>query len=202
MKTPLQLHEESLDPTINKINLYNDWAATYDNYVDSLEYKGPQNIVKKLNDLIKNQEKYFQILDFGCGTGKIGEELKKQLSNSYNLEGIDISPNMLKNAENKNVYNKLTCLDLTKENYNNKYDIILSSGVFLEGHVNISNINKLHKLLNKDGLILFTIRASFKENNSNDFLKYVENNKNFIHYKITNIEYLKDVKCKLVIMKL
>jgi len=201
MKTPLQLHEESLDPNINNVTIYNDWSTTYDNYVDSLEYKGPQNIVKNLNDLIKNQEKYLKILDFGCGTGKIGEELKKQLSNSYNLEGIDISPNMLKNAENKNVYNNLTCLDLTKESYNNKYDIILSSGVFLEGHVNINNINNLYKLLNKNGILLFTIRETFKDNNSEDFYKYVENNNNFTSYSVIDIEYLKDVKCKLVVMR-
>jgi predicted TPR repeat methyltransferase len=201
MKNATELHNESLSPKSNNIQIYNEWAKTYDNYVDSLDYMGPKNIVKSLHELIKNQKKYVQILDFGCGTGKIGEELKKQISNYYNLEGIDISQNMLKFAEKKNVYNKLTCLDLTKESYNNKYDIILSSGVFLEGHVNISNINKLYKLLNKNGLLLFTIRETFKDNNSEDFYKYVENNKNFISYSIIDIEYLKNVKCKLVIIK-
>ena len=202
MKTPLQLHEESLNPNINNINVYNNWANTYDNYVDSLEYNGPKNIVSNLNNLIKNQKKYFQILDFGCGTGKIGEELKKQIKTKYYLEGIDISTNMLENAENKNVYDKLTCLDLTKKSYNNKYDYILSSGVFLEGHVEISMVNKLQKMLNNNGVLLFTIRESFKDNNSEDFYKYVENNKKFMSYSITNIEYLKDVKCNLVCLKL
>ena len=202
MKTPLQLHEESLNPNINNINVYNNWANTYDNYVDSLEYNGPKNIVSNLNNLIKNQKKYFQILDFGCGTGKIGEELKKQIKTKYYLEGIDISTNMLENAENKNIYDKLTCLDLTKESYNNKYDYILSSGVFLEGHVEISMVNKLQKMLNNNGVLLFTIRESFKDNNSEDFYKYVENNKKFMSYSIANIEYLNDVKCNLVCLKL
>ena len=202
MKTPLQLHEESLNPNINNNNVYNNWANTYDNYVDSLEYNGPKNIVSNLNNLIKNQKKYFQILDFGCGTGKIGEELKKQIKTKYYLEGIDISTNMLENAENKNVYDKLTCLDLTKKSYNNKYDYILSSGVFLEGHVEISMVNKLQKMLNNNGVLLFTIRESFKDNNSEDFYKYVENNKKFMSYSIANIEYLNDVKCNLVCLKL
>ena len=201
MKTSLQLHEESLDPNTNNVNIYNDWANTYDNYVDSLEYNGPKNIVSNLTKLIEKIKK-LRILDFGCGTGKIGEELKKQINNEYYLEGIDISTNMLENAENKNVYNKLTCLDLTKESYDEKYDIILSSGVFLEGHVKINYINKLYKLLNKNGMILFTIRETFKDSNREDFYKYVENNNNFTSYSVIDIEYLKDIKCKLVIMKL
>jgi predicted TPR repeat methyltransferase len=201
MKTPDQLHEESLDPNSNNVNVYNDWAKTYDNYVDSLDYMGPKNIVKNLIKLLENNDKILQILDFGCGTGKVGEELKTQLNNSYYLEGIDISQNMLKNAGKKNVYNDLTCIDLTKENYNKKFDIILSSGVFLEGHVNINNISRLQKLLNKNGILLFTIRETFKDSNSDDFYNYVLSNKNFISYSIIDIEYLKNIKCKLVIMR-
>lgn len=202
MKTPYQLHIESLDPNTNNINVYNNWAQTYDNYVDSLDYMGPKNIVKNLLKLLEKKDKTLQILDFGCGTGKVGEELKKHLNNSYYLEGIDISPNMLNNAEKKNVYDKLTNIDLTKESYNKKFDVILSSGVFLEGHVNINNINNLYKLLNKHGILLFTIRETFKDSNSEDFYKYVENNNKFISYSLIDIEYLKDVKCKLVVMNI
>lgn len=198
--TSKELHKESLNTFTNKIHIYNKWAETYDNYVDSLNYQGPKNIVLYLKKILNNNN-FLKILDFGCGTGKVGEELKKQIHNNYFLEGIDISPNMLKNAKGKKVYNKLTNIDLTKENFNNKYDIILSSGVFLEGHVNISNVNKLHTLLNKDGILLFTIRESFKDSNREDFYEYVENNNNFNSYSVINIEYLKDVKCKLVIMR-
>ena len=201
MKTPYQLHEESLDPNSNNVDVYNNWAKTYDNYVDSLDYMGPKNIVKNLLKLLEKEDKTLQILDFGCGTGKVGEELRNQFNSSYYLEGIDISPNMLKNAEKKNIYNELNNIDLTKESYNKKFDIILSSGVFLEGHVNINNISRLQKLLNKNGILLFTIRETFKDSNSEDFYKYVLSNKSFISYSIIDIEYLKNVKCKLVIMR-
>lgn len=205
MEKSLLLHKNSLDPNTNKINVYNDWAKNYDEYVNSLDYVGPKNIVLSLKTILndnENKKKILKILDFGCGTGKVGEELKNHLNIYYNLEGIDISQNMLANAEKKKVYNKLTNIDLTIKNYEEKYDIILSSGVFLEGHVNIENVNILHRLLNENGILLFTIRNSFIESNKDDFLKYVLNNNNFYYNDVKNIEYLKDVKCKLVCMKI
>ena len=41
MKTAEELHDESLNPLTNKKEIYDNWASTYDNYVDSLDYKGP-----------------------------------------------------------------------------------------------------------------------------------------------------------------
>ena len=207
MKSALELHNESLDTNINKVDVYNKWAKSYDTYVESLDYNGPKNIVSYFQKLLKtnivNNKKELKILDFGCGTGKVGEEIKKNINIKYFLEGVDISENMLELAKQKNVYNKITNIDLTKEKYNEKYDVILSSGVFLEGHVDIFNINRLCDLLNNNkGLIMFTIRNSFKETNKEDFLKYVINNKKFRGVTIKDIEYLKDVKCTLVILSI
>lgn len=207
MKSALELHNDSLDPNINKIDVYNKWAEHYDAYVESLDYNGPKNIVSNFQKILKNNNvnnnKELKILDFGCGTGKVGEEIKNFINIPYFLEGIDISENMLEIAKQKNVYNKITNLDLTKEKYNEKYDVILSSGVFLEGHVDICNINKLYNLLNnKKGIIMFTIRNTFKETNNEDFLKYVINNKRFKSITIKDIDYLKDVNCILVILSI
>ena len=42
MKSALELHNDSLDPNINKIDVYNKWAESYDTYVESLDYNGPK----------------------------------------------------------------------------------------------------------------------------------------------------------------
>lgn len=206
MKSCLELHNDSLDPNINKVHVYNKWAESYDTYVELLDYNGPKNIVSYFQKLLKtntiNNNQKLKILDFGCGTGKVGEEIKKNINIPYFLEGVDISENMLELARQKNVYNKITNIDLTKEKYNEKFDVILSSGVFLEGHVDICNINRLYDLLNNNGLIMFTIRNTFKETNNEDFLMYVINNKRFRCVTIKEIEYLKDVKCTLVILSI
>lgn len=202
-KTPTELHKESLNPNNNIVEIYNRWAETYDNYVESLDYMGPKNIVLKLKSIISHDKSTkISILDFGCGTGKIGEQLNQIIINPYYLEGVDVSENMLKIAKQKGNYNILTNIDLTTQKYNKKYDIILSSGVFLEGHIDISNIDKLYNLLDKNGLLLFTIRETFKENNKDDFFKYVLNNPKFNSVSIINIEYLNNVDCKLVILQI
>jgi predicted TPR repeat methyltransferase len=193
-----ELHDKSLNPYIDNNEIYNQWAKNYDKYVDSLEYNGPRNIVSFFKEKFETKNN-FKILDFGCGTGKVGEELRKQLNNKdFYLEGIDISAKMIDIAISKKVYNKNTLVDLTKTIYNEKYDYILSSGVFLEGHVSIKNINRLFDLLKKNGLLIFTIRTSFKDNNYIDFKKYVLENKKFNDVYITDIEYLKNVSCNLV----
>ena len=193
-----ELHEKSLDPNIDNNEIYNEWASNYDEYVDSLDYNGPSNIVSFFKEKVINKNN-FSILDFGCGTGKVGEEIRKQLNNkNIHIEGIDISNKMIEIAISKNVYDQNTLIDLTKNNYDKKYDYILSSGVFLEGHVSINNINKLYKLLNDNGILILTIRKSFKESNKSDFEKYVLKNKNFRNVYIYDIEYLKNVSCNLV----
>lgn len=193
-----ELHEKSLDSNIDNNEIYNEWASNYDEYVDSLDYNGPYNIVYFFKEKVINKDN-LTILDFGCGTGKVGEEIRKQLdSKNIYIEGIDISNKMIEIAISKNIYDKTTLIDLTKNNYNKKYDYILSSGVFLEGHVTINNIDKLYNLLNNNGILLFTIRKSFKESNKYDFEKYVLKNKNFSNIYISDIEYLKNVSCNLI----
>ena len=193
-----ELHEKSLDPKSDNNEIYNEWASNYDEYVDSLDYNGPSNIVSFFKEKIINKDN-LKILDFGCGTGKVGEEIRKQLNNkNIHIEGIDISNKMIEIAISKNVYDQNTLIDLTKNNYDKKYDYILSSGVFLEGHVSINNINKLCNLLHDNGILIFTIRKTFKESNKSDFEKYVLKNKNFRNVYISDIEYLKNVSCNLV----
>ena len=69
------LHKKSMDKNVDKRDVYNIWAKTYDKYVKSLNYTGPKEIVDKLIKYLENTNGKQNILDFGCGTGLIGEEL-------------------------------------------------------------------------------------------------------------------------------
>ena len=113
-----ELHEKSLDPNIDNNEIYNEWASNYDEYVDSLDYNGPYNIVYFFKEKVINKDN-LTILDFGCGTGKVGEEIRKQLdSKNIYIEGIDISNKMIEIAISKNIYDETILIDLTKNNYN------------------------------------------------------------------------------------
>jgi len=206
------LHNESLKLTTNKNEIYNKWAESYDNYVKSKKYTGPNELVSELCNIIYYRElenKKITILDFGCGTGLVGEEIRKRMM-IVCLDGIDISEKMIIKCAKKKCYNKIFNIDLSKDNlkkeYINQYNFIVSSGVFLEGHVPFSIIPNLIKYLKPYGYLLITIRESYsKDNNNNnnykDFKLYITNNSNLLLKKILRINYLENVKCELYILQ-
>ena len=112
------LHNKSLDNNQNKEVIYNQWADTYEDYVRSIGYRGPENVVRFFKSLYTNanvnQNKRVRVLDFGCGTGLVGEELFKSFNGDIELIGIDISDNMLEKAREKNVYTELLNLNLVE----------------------------------------------------------------------------------------
>lgn len=202
MKFCEELHMKSMDQNTDKKEIYNEWANNYDEYVKSLDYKGPKELVSRIFSNIEKISDNFLILDFGCGTGLVGEEIKLTKINCV-IDGIDISDKMIEIAKSKNIYDKIYNINLHNEDFSDdkKYDIIVSSGVFLEGHANFDVIDKLCPLLKKDGMIVVTIRDSYKDKNKETFNTYFENNTLFSSQNVSKIKYLPNVECSLVILK-
>jgi predicted TPR repeat methyltransferase len=198
-----KIHEQSMDPALNKTDIYNKWSNTYEDYVKDLKYYGPTNLSLKLKEFITDKSD-INILDFGCGTGLVGLELYKLLNEDYNLniDGLDISENMIQKCRQKNIYNHIWNLDLTQKSLpdNYQYDFIVSSGVFLEGHVRFSIIENLLNSLKPQNYLVFTTRITFLNNNFTDFYKHVTKNKRCNMVYCEDIDYLKNVKCKLIIL--
>lgn len=91
--------------------LFDDYADSFDQkLLDNLQYEGPKLLKRILNDYFVQKEQ-FDILDIGCGTGLSASILKPY---SFRLGGIDISPGMLKRAEQINVYDWLDQVELTQ----------------------------------------------------------------------------------------
>tara|TARA_B110001469_G_scaffold96690_1_gene93014 strand:- start:1604 stop:2338 length:735 start_codon:yes stop_codon:yes gene_type:complete len=204
------LHEQSMNKNSNKKIIYNKWSETYDQYVDLLNYSAPQHLVKMCLPFLShlNSSHHLNILDFGCGTGLLGTELKKQFSLNTNLTGIDISEGMINECWKKNEYDKLFNIDITVNKYRERYsesemlinsiggcyfDVIICCGVFLEGHINVEIITELLcTLVNKPGYICFSIRDSYyKENDA--FFKNIEKTHKFNILKKQKISYLENV---------
>ena len=90
----------SFDQKENEVH-YDKFSSEYDNMQTMTGFNDPHEIVKVcVNEL--GTAKDVRICDFGCGTGILGEELKKQ--GFTNVSGIDGSADMLKYAESKGVY--------------------------------------------------------------------------------------------------
>ncbi len=70
-------------------------------------------------------------VDLGCGTGLCGCRCCWPLSRT--LYGVDLSPNMLDKARQRQVYDQLTCSELTAFLQHNvdRYDVALAADVFV-----------------------------------------------------------------------
>ena len=111
---------------------YDNYANSYDQkLVDSLQYQAPQVILAALQhhqpDAIGQGT--VDILDLGCGTGLCGQAVRPM---AKRLDGVDLSPQMLAKAQQRNVYDELAVADLYlfMEKTPGCYDAIVAAGVF------------------------------------------------------------------------
>ena len=139
---------------------YKKWASTYDNDVKKCNYRGPKVIKFLLNNIIVSDKRY-EIGDFGCGSGLVGNEIT---SSNTIIDGFDLSKDML-NLCNKEVYRNLYIFDFNDNHNDNekKYDIITCCGTFTHGHVEINRISQMFNYLKNNGCLIFSIRKSFYE---------------------------------------
>lgn len=106
----------------NKL-LFDTFAATYEQTLQQINYQA----VDKIAELCSSVEG--RILDLGCGSGLLGEALKKDKNEIF---GVDISPKMLEIAEQKNVYKKLECAEIIEflRKNNEHFDLVAAADVF------------------------------------------------------------------------
>ena len=175
-------------------NLFNNYAIDFEHtLLNKLEYKTP-NLITELIVAKNPNIQLGSVLDLGCGTGLIGDEIKKYCSN---LEGIDLSKSMLEKAKNKKIYDKLTHQDiidyLSTENLNFNYFIAADVLVYIG---DLSDIFRLIKSRNKSkGQFIFstehTDRNGFFLEQSGRYShskKYIEILCNEFGYKLSHFE--------------
>ena len=129
--------------------LFDNYAAKFENsLVKNLEYKTPRAIAEMI---IKNSKLDLigSIMDLGCGTGLFGVEIKQFCEN---LEGIDLSEKMLREAKGKNIYDKLIKEDIVDylSNSSLNFDYFVAIDVFIYIG-DLSDVFRLIKSRNKTG---------------------------------------------------
>ena len=185
--------------SINHIkNIYKEhidsWKSLKNINHSNKNYFGHKLIINLLSDIHTNSSKY-NCLDIGCGTGIIGEYLKKSCSK---ITGVDISDEMLKVAKLRNVYDVIKNEDI--ENFLNysyeKYDLIICSAVLIH-YSDLSDIISLvSSSLHENGYLVVSL---FTDNSaksfSTDFSGFFNHNPEYVK-KILNINNLKKLKIK------
>ena len=137
------------------ITVYQKWAALYDKDNDDLLGTVSQpTAVQIFQEFVK--DKKLKIVDVGCGTGLVGQELKK--SGFINFDGIDISQEMIDIAYGRG-YKTLFLgnLNASLPFKSKSYDAALCVGVFTHGHVGSDRLGELARIVKSGGIICFTV---------------------------------------------
>ena len=108
-----------------------------------------QTATKVFHGLLGPGKEDIRILDAGCGTGIIGEKLQEY--GYTNVDGLDISPEMLKIAEKKGLYKKTYCEPLAKDHklpiLDGEYDSLICVGTITPNHVKADALDEILRLV-------------------------------------------------------
>jgi SAM-dependent methyltransferase len=138
---------------------YDAFASTYDSdFADNLGWNYPSAIAATYRDVAITSDT--PIADIGCGTGLVASALGLP---SRQIDGIDISAEMLSVAEKKQLYNSLYNVDLTEslDVIKNDYGAVLSAGTFTSGHLGPKPLESLLDIARTNALFVIGVNKAF-----------------------------------------
>ena len=149
--------------------LYAQWAATYEQFLDDNRYIYARQVAEIFAQ--RSSAEGEPVLDAGCGTGRVGWELSR-LGISP-VDGIDISPEMLAKAgtmtgpDGAPSYRHLMEADLTGsiDLGTDSYSGLVSSGVFTHGHLGPDALAELLRVVRPGSVGVIGVNASIFESN-------------------------------------
>ena len=121
----------------------------------------------KLNYGYINAARDAEIFDMGQGTGVLGKLLTAD--GFTNIEGGDASESFVETANASGWYTSCSVLWFGKGIENlppsmlSKYDIVMATGVFVDGHIPASGFDDAHAMCKPDGYFVTCIRKSYYE---------------------------------------
>lgn len=145
-------------------SLYDDWAASYEAEVAENGYATPGRCADALKSHVADLDA--PVLDFGCGTGLSGLALK--LAGFGNIDGIDLSHEMLEVARGKGVYRKLDQIEADGALPCGDYAAMAAIGVIGAGAAPISVLHTLMRALPSGGKLVFSFNDHALEDPANE----------------------------------
>jgi predicted TPR repeat methyltransferase len=145
-----------LDDEASMVDFYRKWAADYDHQMlDELGYTSPTKIAQQLSQYLPDTQS--TVFDIGCGTGLTCVFLAAK--GYTNLDGIDLSPDMVRVASERGIYRELLVGDVNQalERDDESYDAVISSGTFTHGHVGPEPLDEIFRILKPGGILACTI---------------------------------------------
>jgi len=142
--------------------LFDTSAATFDReLVSKLGYDIPREMVQMLLEVATVPEGRWSVLDLGCGTGLVGEQIAPH---SHRLDGVDLAPNMIERARARGFYTELHCADIAvslaqQGSRPGRYDVVTAADVFIYVGRLESVIPAIRAVLCPGGWLAFSAEA-------------------------------------------
>lgn len=143
-------------------SLYRDWAETYDEtMLKGLNYRSPATVAALLDQHL--QDRAAPVLDVGCGTGLGGQSLTQR--GFTTIDGLDLSPDMMRVAQRRGVYRALITADLHQPlpMPDSSYGGAIGAGIFTHGHVDARCLDELFRVLRPGAPFAFTVKLEVWE---------------------------------------
>lgn len=151
-----------LEDEASLIEFYRQWARDYDHQMlDELGYLSPARLCDLLQRFLPDTTA--EILDVGCGTGLTCVPLAE--AGYQHLDGMDLSPEMIRVAAERGIYRELLVGDLNQalERDDASYDGVISTGTFTHGHVGPEPLDELLRILRPDGILACSVHQDLWE---------------------------------------
>lgn len=159
-KTPDLKSAYALETPDDSRALYADWAETYDSgFIDETGYI----LHRQVAEAFAAAGGTGPVLDLGAGTGGVGAVLKALGIGP--LIATDISPEMLRVAEEKRLYAEVFVGDILSglPRDDASFQGIVSAGTFTLGHVGPEGLDEVARLLAPGGLAVISVRDTHFE---------------------------------------
>jgi predicted TPR repeat methyltransferase len=143
-------------PRDHIVAYFDGFAPEFDAQLARLAYRVPEAMANLVSTMLLSGER---VLDLGCGTGLMGAALA---GSGVVLDGIDLSPGMLKRAGERGIYSKLALADANEalaKAPERSYRAVLATDVFIYIGELTSIFRGVARVLGPDGLFGFSIET-------------------------------------------
>ncbi|WP_374358483.1 tetratricopeptide repeat protein [Pseudoduganella danionis] len=141
-------------------NLFDQYANHFDEHLlKVLDYQTPAHLARLLLQHPPSTPAPRDILDLGCGTGLCAPALRPL---ARKLCGVDLSPQMLEKAAQRQLYDELHCADLLAylADQSDAWDLVVAADVFVYIGDLSAVFHAIARALRSGGQFCFTVEAA------------------------------------------
>lgn len=134
------------------VKQFDNWSGEYDEGIWSLYFN--RSYKKAIEVSLRDIKEDARILDIGCGTGGMEQHLNKVISEKIEVQGIDISPNMIEIAKTKNRLLKNTSFSVATVQKipfpNDYFDVVFCLNSFHHYHNQQHALSEIERVMNNN----------------------------------------------------